>query len=314
MSLATISKIFKVTDKIDKIMLESKAFDIRSKEFQLKSLEETMEYSMVVLPKEDLDHCQNISFRDIDLRRLTIISSPGFEEAKESVSRIEEGLTKGFIVDPRKLDQNADEFLFRFEIQTAIEPYMKDLVRRDHEIDSTGDETNTYWLHAQLKEVRPFKDALRKMNLLDIPFIVNVGIYQDVKMKFPTRRQKELEIIAKWTRELDKERKRRLDFEHITLKRIRHKEKNITQLLTDLQALFKPEIFKSFVEVRDRFYYSNCFAGADFYDEIPFKTYPKWMSVLSRTDLSLERQASEGKLIYKRKSFQEAIEEAITRK
>jgi hypothetical protein len=314
MSLAAISRIFKVTDKIDKIMLESKAFDIGPKEFQLKSLEEVMEYSIVALPKEDLNECQNISFKDIDLRRLTITSSPGFLDAKESVSRIEGELAKGFIIDPRKLDQNAEEFLFKFEIETMIEPYMKDLVRRDHQIDSTGDETNTYWLHAQLKEVRPFKDALRKMNLLDIPFVVNVGIYQDVKMKFPTRRQKELEIIGQWARELDRERKRRLDFEHITLKRIRHREKDITQILRDLQGLFKPEVFRSFVEVSDQFYYSYCYQGADFYDKIPFKTYPKWMSVLSRTDLSLERQASEGKLIYKRKSFQEAIEKAITRK
>jgi hypothetical protein len=313
MSLSAISRIFKVTEVIDRILLESKAFNITSKDFQLKSLEGTLEYSVVVSPKSSLK-IKSISFKDIDLRRILITSSPGFSEVKGSISRIEEGLTRGFILDPTKLDPSAKEFLFRFEIESEIEPFMKELVRRDHQIDSVGEESNTYWLHAQLKELQLFKEALRKLNLLDIPFIVNVGVHQDIKMKFPTRRQKELEIIAQWARELDRERKRRLSFEHITLKRTRPKEKEITQLLRDLQALFMPQTFKSFIDVRKEFHYSECFQGTDFYDEIPFRTYPKWMSVLSRTDLSLEKPAAEGELVYKRKRFQDAIEEAITHK
>ena len=152
------------------------------------------------------------------------------------------------------------------------------------------------------------------MDLLDIPFGVNVAVHQDIKTKFPTRRQRELELIAKWAHELDRNRKRLLTHEHLRLKRQRPKEKDITKILNDLQILFTPLRFKSFIDVMKDFYYSDCFRGADFYDQIPFRTFPKWMAVISRTDLSIEKPASEGELVYKKAIFQEAVEKAITKK
>ena len=314
MSLTPFSKVFKITEKIDKILLDSGVFNIESKDFLLKSLEDTLEYSLVALPKASPKIQQKISFADIDLRRISIISSPGFSEDTASVSRIEGELTKGFVLDPRKLSENAEEFNFKFEIECEVEPIVKDLVRKDHQVEAVGEEKNTYWLHAQIKKLKELKDSLRKLDLLDIPFVVNVAVHQDIKTKFPTRRQRELELIAKWAHELDRVRKKRLTHEHLRLKRTRPKEKDITQVLSDLQILFMPHRFKSFIDVVKDFYYSNCYRGADFYDQIPFRTFPKWMSVISRTDLSVKKPASEGELIYKKATFKEAVEKAITKK
>ena len=194
------------------------------------------------------------------------------------------------------------------------ERVVKDLVRRDRQVDAIGDEKNTYWLHAQIKRLDELQKSLRKFDLVDIPFSVNVAIHQDVKNKFPARRQKELELIAKWAREADRNRKKIFTHQHLRLKRQRPKEKEITKLLDDLQNLFFPHRFASFVEVLKDFYYSDCRRGADFYDQIPFRTIPKWMSVISRTDLSVEKPASEGQLVYKKASFQDAVEKAISKK
>lgn len=314
MSLTTISKVFKVTEKIDKIILDSKVFDIKSKDFLLKSLEGTMEYSIVVLPKDELKTGRNISFDKIDLRRISVVSFPGFSEERESVSIIESDLTKSFVLDPTKLNENAKEFNFRFEIECEVERVTKELVRKDSQIEAVGEEDNTYWLHAQLKELQRLRRLLRRMNLLDIPFAVNVAVHQDVKTKFPTRRQRELELIAKWARELDRNRKRLLSHEHLRLKRKRPREKDITKMLADLQIIFMPQRFKSFIDVVKDFYYHDCFRGADFYDQIPFRTFPKWMSVVCRTDIGIEKPASEGELIYRKARFKEAVEEAITKK
>jgi len=313
-SLAILSKIFKITGRIDKILVASGVFDIEARDFLLNSLEDTFEYSLVMSPIGSPKIQRKISFEKIDLRRISIISSPGFADESGLVSRIEGDLTKGFILDPSRLAKNASEFNFKFEIACEVEHLVKDLVRKDHQIESTGEEENTYWLHAQLKKLRELKSSLRKVHLLDIPFAVNVAIHQDVKTRFPTRRQKELELIAKWAHELDRNKKRLLTHEHLRLKRQRPKEKDITKILNDLQILFTPHRFKSYVDVLKDFYYSNCFRGADFYDQIPFRTYPKWMSVISRTDLSIEKPASKGELVYKKAKFQEAVEKAISKK
>ena len=152
------------------------------------------------------------------------------------------------------------------------------------------------------------------MDLLDIPFAVNVGVHQDIKTKFPARRNRELELMAKWAHEHDRNRKQLLSMEHLRLKRKRPKEKDITKVLRDLQSIFIPFRFKSYIDVSRDFDYYDCVRGADFYDKIPFRTFPKWMAVISRTDLTIEKPVSKGQLIYKKSLFQEAIEEALTKK
>ena len=313
MDLATMSKIFKTTETIDRILLDSRLFDIKSKDFQLKSVEGVMVYSIVVGPKVSLKSGQMISFNGLDLRRISIFSSPSFSEEKGSISRIEGGL-RSFVLDPKKISENAGELNVKFELECEVERVVDDLVRKDHQIESVGEESNRYWLHAQFKELSNLQRLLRRMDLLDIPFIINVAVHQEVKTKFPARRQHELELIAKWARELDRNRKNMLSYQHLQLKSARPREKDITRLLCDLQDIFLPHRFRSFIEVIQDFYYSDCFRGADFYDQIPFRTFPKWMSVLCRTDLSIERPASEGELLYKKASFAEAVEEAITKK
>jgi len=313
MSLAALSKALKDVERIDKILIDSRIFNFMSKDLQLRCLEAAVHYSVVLAPKVSLKTGRPLSFDGINLSRMSILSSPGFSE--EPVSKIEGegGLMKGFVLDPRRLDDNAQEFAFRFQIECETETLLKDLVRRDHQVDTAG-ENNTYWLHAQLTDLRGLKDLLRRMSLLDIPFIVNVAVHQDVKTRFPARRRRELELIAQWARELDRNRKMRLSYQHLELKRGRPREKDITRILDDLQKLFMPHAFKKFVEVLEDFRYWDCYRGAEFYDEVPFRTFPKWMTVTCRTDMSLEKPASHGQLVYKRTEFQGAVEKAITKK
>ncbi len=317
MSLNSISKVFKITEKIDKILLDSGAFTIETKEFALKGLEETVEYSVIALPKVASAPQRKIAFKGLNLRRISIISSPGFLEETDSVSKIEGDLAKGLIFDSKKLTGSAKEFKFKFEVALdsfEAEHVLKDLVRRDRQVEAIGDEKNTYWLHAQIKKLEDLRNSLRRFDLADIPFSVNVAIHQDVKNKFPPRRQKELELIAKWAREADRNRKALLTHQHLRLKRQRPQEKEISKVLDDLQNLFLPHRFCNFVDVLNEFYYYDCYRGTDYYDQIPFRTIPKWMSVISRTDLSVEKPASKGKLVYKKADFQDAVEKAINKK
>lgn len=305
-----MSRIFKITEKIEGILYKSRIFTIKTRDFLLNSLKGTIEYSVSVVPKGNIKTSGILPFDNIPLRRIGIISSPGFTENRRSVLRVQ----KGYAIDPGKLEDSADEFLFSFEIEYEVDQVVKDLIRKDHQIETAGDEGDVYWLHAQIKRIQDFERILRKVDLVDIPFAINVAIHQDIKTKFPRRRQQELELITKWVREHDRERKKILSHDHLKHKRRRPREKEITQVLRDLQILFMPQRFKSFVEIVQDFYYYDCFRGTDFYDQIPFRTFPKWMTVISRTDLSLKKPAAEGELLYKKEDFRDAVEKAITKK
>lgn len=313
-SISKLSELLEVSRKLDRILVDSKYFDVESRGFALKSLEGVMEYSVVALPRIGLKDGHNVSFEKMSLRKISVISSPGFSDQGASISTAQGSLTKSFVLNPKRLDDNAKEFNFRFEVECDIEPITKDLVRRDHQIETSSDENNTYWLSAELKELGRIVPLLKRMDLSDIPFVLNVAVHQDIKTKFPIRRQKELELIAKWAHESDRNKKKMLSFEHLRMKRERPKEKDITKILIDLQTIFTPHQFCSYIDVLEDFYYADCFRGTDFYDQIPFRTFPKWMSVVCRTDVSTEKPASEGELVYKKAKFKEAVEDAITEK
>lgn len=314
MSIASLSNVFKITEKIDKELLGTQLFKIESKDVTLKAGEGLLEYSVVVFPKATSKAKKKVTFEHFDLRRITIISSPGFTEDVDSISIIDKNLTKSFVLDTKNLQVDADQFNFKFDIECKTDSVVKDLIRRDHQVEAVGEESNTYWLHAQIKKLQDLKCALRKVNLLDIPFAINVGVHQDIKTKFPSRRRRELDVMSRWAHELDRNKKDLLSGEHLRLKRRRPKEKDITQLLTDLQDLFLPYKFKSYINVFRDFNFSDCYRGADFYDQIPFRTFPKWMAVVSRTDLSVDKPVSTGELVYNKAKFQEDVEKAIEKK
>jgi hypothetical protein len=299
-------KVFGITKKIDAIL--SGTFKVENKDLVLKSLESTLQYSLITTLKNEKNN--KLRFEKMNIRRLIVTSSPGFTFEKEAVTKTE----NGFLLDPSKLSKSATDFSLMFEVETEIEKIVKDLVNSDHQIEAVGEETNSYWLSSQIRYLALLESTLRKVELLDIPFIVNVAVHQDIKTKFPSRRQRELELIAEWARSADRNKAQLLTHEHLTLKSQKPKEKDITQILNDLQFLFMPPKFKSYVDVLNDFYYSDCFQGADFYDTIPFRTFPKWMSVVSRTDLSLDEPASEGRLVYKKAELQDAVEKAIKKK
>ena len=314
MTSSKLRRIFKITKKIDKIVVNSGLLKISSRDFKLKSLEDSAEYSLTAIPQKSPRISKILSFEDIPLRRLSIISSPGFSDESQAISRIDNVDSTVFNINLKNCHTNAQEYNIKFEIGCEIEAIVRKLVQKNTQTESADDEKATYWLHAQMKELKDIMKPMRKLDLTDIPFVVNVAVHQDVKTKFPKRRKKELEVIAKWARELDRNKKLALDGEHLSLKRRKHKEKNITDLLRDLQVLFDPHKFKSFIDITNEFYYSDCLRGTEFYDQIPFRTFPKWMSVISRTDLSIDKPASEGELVYKKADFSDAVQKAITKK
>lgn len=313
-SIPKLSELLEVTKKIDRLLAGTGRFDLSTRTFVLKSYEGIMEYSVVAEPLTELKQFIPVSFEDINLRRVTVISSPNFSDQSACISTFGSSVSRNIIFNPQKLESNAGSYNFKFEIECDIETITGDLVTRNHQIETSDDEKSTYWLSAELKELSSVVPLLKRMELTDIPFSLDVAIHQDVKVKFPNNRQKELELIAEWARSSDRNIKQAIDFQHIRLKKEHPKQKDITKVLGDLQNLFVPYRFSDFIEVLKEFYYSDCLRGAEFYDQIPFRSFPKWMSVICRTSVSTDKPASDGELVYKKGEFQAAVEDAVKEK
>jgi len=74
---------------------------------------------------------------------------------------------------------------------------------------------------------------------------------------------------------------------------------DVYDVIYQINSLFGPDRFKGFVRVTPPFRYFESKSGTDFYD-FPGQVLPKAMRVVSRTDLSLETPAVEGKVVYKK--------------
>ena len=109
------------------------------------------------------------------------------------------------------------------------------------------------------------------------------------------------------------ERKQRLSLEHLKLLRRRDSTKrDVLELLKRLQDLFLPIVFKKFIEVRDDFRYHDCKRGTDYYSA-PFPTWPKFMIITTRTDLSIDKPAAVGYLDFHYKQFRSEIERLFSK-
>ena len=139
------------------------------------------------------------------------------------------------------------------------------------------------------------------MDLRDIDFNVNVGIHQDLKTAISKDFIRNLQVVKEWIRSGDRTEKWRLGHRHLRLRSKPFTGKE-DEILDELQKIFMPRGFRTFVDVTNPFRYYEAIPGVDFYD-IPFCSFPKVMRVVSRTDLNLNNPAAKGKLLYKREDL-----------
>jgi len=188
---------------------------------------------------------------------------------------------------------------------------LDDLVDRKKAHEPSGPESNEYWMTAQLKHPRVLIDRFGRFDLRDVDVTVDVGVHNELKATIPKpfiRRMKEFfDIMA----ETDPRQQFR------AIPRLRRLTKGKTagrefKILVDLESLFMPGTFSKYVEVFKDFRYSNCYKGKEFF-ELPIQIIPKKMNVISRTDLTLEKPAADGILVYRNNLFIDAIKEIISR-
>jgi hypothetical protein len=215
-------------------------------------------------------------------------------------------LPDGASLDLRHTD---GERLF-LEIQFAIpdQTLMRRLVYREHDRDGkSSGENDVYWMSAQVRDANALESRYGRVDLRDFDFLVNVGIHQDVKSSVPRIFVRQMEVGVRLVNETDRNKKFALMQEQLRLQQAGLSKS--ADILTEIQDLFVPSRFSSFIDVTKQFRLSTVRRGTDIYDRAPFPTFPKSMSVVSRTDLSVSNPASNGELVYKRTDFRTRLGE-----
>lgn len=311
MKAKDISEAVEVAERIYKALFE--VSKITSQEIKVKCPDNIGEYSVAFEIRRGLLGLKRlkrkIPFDHPDLRRVSMHSTPLMKSESDAIVYTE----NGFEILLDKLSKDTDTFWATIEYDINDKKFLDDLVQRDRQTESTTEAKNEYWMHAQLKNLRALQTKYGRLDLQDVDFFVDVAVHQDIKTKIPKPFTEDLEIIAKWISEKERGKKYKLSMEHMRQQKTKRYAGREQEVLKDLQDLFIPEHFRTFIEVASPFRYSDSIRGKEFYDKIPFPTFPKAMKVISRTDLSLDKPAAEGRLVYKKKDFQDKISDVFSK-
>ena len=302
---ATIKEMRKRSKNIDKTLSEE--FKIRGKEMRVECPQSIQHYSVVFETKGSRILPKKKKFNFGKVRRVSLRPIMSLQPVSDAVSYTE----NGFEINLKKLEKDT---LYLLDVDYFIEDrrFIDALVNRNVAKESVGDETKEYWMVAQLKHLDALKHEFGYIELKDLDFGVDVSVYNEIKMKVPSIFRQQLEIAVKLLSKHhgSRDEQFKLLIQHQQLLHAR-KEKyygKIFEILEEIQEIFSPLTFRRFVDVQKDFHYYSCERGKDFYETLPFPTWPKSMKVISRTDINFDRPAADGLLIFKKGDFMDELE------
>lgn len=285
-------------------------YRILSQEVILNCGQQTQELSIAIEVKKGKVISTKIRFpfgkpTRVDLRPIRTMA-----DASSSSSYSIDYTSDGFELDTRNMTQD-DLYLLNVTYHGLDGHFEDALVRKDHPRERPIGSDSEYWLHAELKHPSLLREKYTRLDLRDIAFDVNVEVSRDIKMVIPPSFRYELETAFSLLDETNPHEILKAGRRHIAARKRRASRENVLKLLSDMQGVFLPNKFSSFVEVREDFTYYDCERGVSFYDKLPFPTWPRAMRVVSRTDLNLSKYVATGTLVYKKDDFMKKVKKIL---
>src|SRR6266516_1338605 len=292
----------KIVEKIGKILDTLKRSATKESEvLSLRLPDHTGEYSVVLRVKSGY-YGGKIAFSIPNIIRLQAVCLPAFRREEAAVSR--EGDT--FLFDPGKLSTGAETVLLKFLFQIEERTVFENLVKLNSQLDPLGSDSSAedkYWLTAQIKFPASLQKIYRSLEVLGVDFRVDVGVNQQIKT-VPSEIRAIIERPDVFSGTADREKLLRLVGEQ---RRAAKFASRFREDFRELALLFMPTRFSRYIVVQQPFRYTECEPGLELF-ESSFAPLPKFMTITSRTDLSLEEPAKEGVLVYKKKEVKDEIQ------
>ncbi|WKT58110.1 hypothetical protein QVH35_00840 [Candidatus Nitrosotenuis chungbukensis] len=293
-----MEKMLKRANGIDQNIID--AFKVEGREMTILCPESIQKYSLSIVAKETSFFNKKARFELGKARRTTIRSVTGLQSI-DAVTMID----NGFELNLKKLKPGG---LYVLDVEYSLEDpnFLETLVNREVVNETPESDSTKYWMVAQLKHLESLKSQYGRIDLRDVDFNVNVGVHQDINTKIPNGFKEQIETLAQLTKRKGRGEKFNLFQKLLQIQNTKYGGKEL-ELLSNVMELFTSTSFSKFVNVTTDFHYSNCEKGAGMYD-YPFVMWPKFMKVTSRTDLGLNKPASNGMLVYKRGEFMSELE------
>lgn len=307
--------LFKVAEYVHKIWEKIPKTKILNQEITINVPESIVVYNLAVkIPPNFRSIRKPIEISAPSIVRLSASSLHPFprtvtEATKELV--YPDG-HRAYALFPEFLPPECDLISLTTSYRIGDPSLLDDLVDRAKGHEPSGPEKNEYWMHAQLKHPKVLHDSgFGRFDLHDVDVTVDVGVHNELKATLPPAFISRLKTLFSVMAERDPRR------QHMAIPKLRRLAKEKTagrefKILVDLEALFMPGAFSKYVDVLKDFRYSDCYKGKECY-ELPIEIIPKKVNVISRADLTLEKPAAQGTLIYKNNLLVEAINNIVSK-
>lgn len=293
-----VGAIVKRSEKIGKEI--KKDFEILSEEMTVLCPDNTQKYSIAFQVKKNIFN-RSKKFEFGKVKRVHLRPLHSLQRVDDAVSILD----NGFKISFSDLSQD-DMYILDVESHIDNSRFIDSLVKRNVARETPTPEFREFWMHAQLKHLDALKGKYYNIDLRDVDFSVDVGIHQDIKVSIPSIFKDELQTIVNLVKSTGRSEKWKYAMQHLHTKGKGYTGKEF-EILDELQDLFYPSEFCKFIDVKRQFNYHDCQRGTEFYETLPFPTWPKTMKVISRTDLNFENPASDGVLKYKQNDFKKEI-------
>lgn len=216
--------------------------------------------------------------------------------------------TKGGYVsfEPKELP-NQDEYIVT--LNGDVEPQtLSEIVHLKAPEDPTRtDEEDSYWIHSAIKRPEVMKDVYDDMQVDNVDISLNVGVQRCFSNGIP----EDVLSVFDRTRELlnasnKDDRNKILIASRRRYQARRDLSTSPAEAADIVRSLATADNLQDYIEVDDPFRERNINPGS------PEKNiFPESVSVDVTTDLNLDRQAADGDIVFKKKSFQEFVEGKI---
>ena len=253
--------------------------------------------SFVIQANHGILHQKKIIFRTGRPNKVEIRSLTSSANLWSSVRMLDDG----FEISTDRMNEE-DLVMLDLEYPLGTPGFLDSIVDTTSTKESPKGEESEFWLHAQLRYPAVFEKKYSKFDVRDLEVIVRVPVSNYISLSIPSSFKAEMDALNDFTSSSNPHEDIVRARKYTMLRRGRP-GKNYQQILAEMQGLFGSNTFGTFLDIPTPFEYHDSIKGASYYDSIPFPTYPKFMEVVTRTDLSLERCAAEGVLKFKREKF-----------
>jgi len=312
MDVEWLKAIFGVAEHLLRIWQKIPRTEVLNQEATINVPESVVDYTLCIkIPSNFRSMRKNIEIIAPSIIRASASSLyPMPHSVRGAVKRLPSG--EGYVLYPKLLPPECEIISMSVSYDIGDVTLLDDLVERTHAHEPSGPEKNEYWISAQLKHPKVLIDKFGRFDLRDVDVTVDVGIYNELKTTIPRSFVRRLRIFFDLMSETDPRQQFKVipELRRLAMTKTAGREFDV---LKDLETIFLPGEFSKFVEVLKDFRYSTCYKGKECY-ELPIEIIPKKMLVVSRTDLTLEKLAAEGILVYKQNLFRTAIENIFSQK